>query len=76
MEKLLPTIPINISRTPRKIENIYIVAYCSLDEIKAYTELFKEFCDVFSWMYNKMKRIDPCIVKHEIETYPNDKLVQ
>ena len=76
MENLSPTIPINISLTPRKIEKFYIVVYCSPDEIKAYTELFKEFCDVFSWLYDKMPRIDPWIVEHMTETYPNDKLVQ
>ena len=34
MENLLPTIPINISRVPGKIENIYIRVDCSPDEIK------------------------------------------
>ena len=41
MANLSPTIPINISRTPGKIENVYIGAYCSLNEVEAFTKLFK-----------------------------------
>ena len=40
MENLSPTIPINISRDPKKVENVYIGVDCSPDEIKEYTELF------------------------------------
>ena len=49
MEKLSPTIPINISRDPSKVENFYIGESCSPDDIKEYTELFKEFHDIFAW---------------------------
>ena len=76
MANLSPTIPINISHDPGKIENIYIGVSCSPDEIKEYTELFKEFRDVFAWSYKEMPSIDPRIVKHEIKTYPNAKPVQ
>ena len=69
MDKLSPTIPINISRTPRKIENVYVGADCSPNEIDAYTKLFKEFRDVFAWSYDEMPCIDPHIVEHEIKTY-------
>ena len=41
MANLSPTIPINISRDPRKVENIYIGVDCFPDEIKDYTKLFK-----------------------------------
>ena len=41
MANLSPTIPINISRDPGKVENVYIGAECSPDEIKEYTALFK-----------------------------------
>ena len=51
MANLSPTIPINISHDPGKVKNVYIGAGCSPDEIKEYTELFKEFCDIFSWSY-------------------------
>ena len=36
-----PTIPINISHDPGKIENVYIGAECSHAEIQEYTDLFK-----------------------------------
>ena len=49
MVKISPTIPINISRDPSKIENVYIGAECSHAKIQEYTELFKEFHDVFTW---------------------------
>ena len=68
--------PINISRKPGTIENVYIGAECSHAEILEYTELFKEFCDVFAWSYDEMPGIDPWIVKHEINTYPNAKHVR
>ena len=51
MANLSPMIPINISHDLGKIENVYIGACCSLDEIKDYIELFKEFCDIFTWSY-------------------------
>ena len=75
MENISPTIPINISRDPGRIENVYIGTECSHAEIQEYTELFKEFCDVFAWSYDEMLGIDPCIVEHEIKTYPNAKPV-
>ena len=48
----------------------------SPNKIKEYTELFKEFCDIFTWSYKEMPGIDPRIVEHEIKTYPNTKTVQ
>ena len=51
MANLSPTIPINISRDPSKVENVYIGVYCSLDEIKEYTDLSKELHDIFSYSY-------------------------
>jgi hypothetical protein len=49
METITETIPINISRTPGVMENVFIRDDCSLEEIQIYTDLFKEFHDVFSW---------------------------
>jgi hypothetical protein len=43
MESISPTITIDMSRIPGKIENVYIGVDCSLEEILIYTELFKEF---------------------------------
>ena len=51
MANLSPTIPINIFHDHGKIENVYIGVGCSLDEIKEYTEMFKEFHDIFTWSY-------------------------
>ena len=41
MVNISPTIPINISHDPGKIENLYIGAECSHAKIQEYTELFK-----------------------------------
>ena len=62
MVNLSPTIPINISCDPGKVENVYIGVSCSLDEIKEYTDLFKEFHDIIAWSYEKIPGIDPHIV--------------
>jgi hypothetical protein len=43
MESISPTITIDMSRIPGKIENVYIGVDCSPEEILIYTELFKEF---------------------------------
>ena len=75
MANISLTIPINISRDLGRIENLYIGAECSHVEIQEYTELFKEFHDIFAWSYDEMPGIDPCIVEHEIKTYPNAKPV-
>ena len=41
MMNLSPTIPIDISQTPRNIENVYMGADCSPDEVDEYTKIFK-----------------------------------
>jgi len=65
------TIPINISRTPNIVENIFVGVDCPLEEIQIYTELFKYFGDIFSWYYEEMLGIDPRIIEYNIKTYPN-----
>ena len=62
MANLSPTIHINISRVPGKVENVYIGVDCSPDEIKECIELFKEFRDMFAWSYGEMSGIYPRIV--------------
>jgi hypothetical protein len=76
MVTIAATIPINISRNPGVVENVFVGADCSPEEIQIYTDLFKEFCDVFSWSYEEMPGIDPKIVEHEITTYPDAKPVR
>jgi len=58
------------------IENLFIRIECSPEEVQIYTDLFKEFRDVFTWYYEEMPGIDPSIVQHEIKTYENAKLVR
>jgi hypothetical protein len=76
MANISETILINISKTPGIMENVFISADYSPKEICMYTSLFKEFCDVFSWSYEEMLGIDPCIVEHEIRMYENAKPVR
>jgi hypothetical protein len=71
-----PTISIDISYTPGKIESVNIGVDFSLEEFFIYTDLFKEFRDVFSWSYEDMSWIDPRIVEHEIRTYPDAKPIR
>jgi hypothetical protein len=75
MAAIAEMIPIDISRTPGITENVLVGVDFSPEEIRIYTDLFKEFCDIFSWSYEEMPGIDPRIFKHEITTYPNAKLV-
>jgi len=76
MDNISKMIPINISRNPYIMENVFIGAICTPKEIRLFTSLFKEFRDVFTWSYEEMSGIDPSIVEHEIKTYPNAKHVQ
>jgi hypothetical protein len=48
MEIIATMIPIDISRTLGIMENFFVGADCSPGEIQTYTELFKEFCNVFA----------------------------
>jgi hypothetical protein len=75
METITKTIPINISRTLGIVENVFVGADCSPEEIQIHTDLFKEFCDIFAWSYVEIPGIDPKIVEHEIMTYLDAKIV-
>eukprot|EP00253_Pinus_taeda_P022042 PITA_22042 len=68
--------PINISIKPGIVENTHIGVSYSLDEIRVYTNLFEEFCDVFAWSYEEISGIDLAIVVHKIPMYPNVKPVR
>jgi hypothetical protein len=43
MTSIYSTVQIDISHTPRKVENVNIGEDCSLEEILIYIEFFKEF---------------------------------
>jgi len=73
MVSIVATIPINISKTLGIMENELVGEYCSLEEIRVYTKLFKEFRDNFSLSCEEMPDIDPRIVEHKITTYPDVK---
>jgi hypothetical protein len=64
MATIAEMIPINISRNPGVVENVFVGADCSPEEIQIYTDLFKEFRDVFAWSYEAIPDIDPQSVDH------------
>ena len=41
------------------------------EEVNAYTALFQEFRDIFGWSYTKMPGLDPFIMEHHIDTWPD-----
>ena len=47
MANISVAIPINISANPNAMENVYIGANCSPEEISIYMALFKESHDIF-----------------------------
>ena len=63
METIAETIPINISWNHGVVENVFIGADCSPEEIQIYMDLFKEFHDVFALSYEEMPGINPKIVE-------------
>jgi hypothetical protein len=48
MATIAETIPINISQNHGIVENVFVEADCSPEEIQIYTDIFKEFLDVFA----------------------------
>ena len=48
MVNISPTIKINISTNSEIVEEIMLGAYCSPEEVNAYTAHFQEFCDIFA----------------------------
>ena len=48
MVTIAATIPINISWNPGIMENVFVGVAFSFEEIQIYTDLFKEFRDVFA----------------------------
>jgi hypothetical protein len=75
MEIIAETVPIDISRTPGIVDNVFFREDCSPEEIRIYTYLFKEFHDIFAWSYKEMPGIDPRIIEHDIMNYIDAKSV-
>ena len=67
----LPTIKLNISTKTGIVEEIMLGASCYSKEVASYKALFQEFCDIFYWYYTKIPRLDPSIIEHHIDTWPN-----
>ena len=51
MANISQTIPIDISNKLDVIENIFIRADFTPEEIKIYTTIFKKYHDIFAWSY-------------------------
>jgi hypothetical protein len=75
MANISPTIKIDISIKNGVVEEITIGAACTPQEITAYKTLFQEYRDIFVWSYTEMPGLDPSIVKHRIDTWPDITLV-
>jgi hypothetical protein len=71
MANISPTIKIDISIKNDIVEEITIGAACTPQEITAYTTLFQEYRDIFAWSYMEMPSLDPSIVEHHIDTWPD-----
>jgi hypothetical protein len=71
LANISPTIKIDISIKPGIVEEIIIGAACTPQEIAAYKSLFQEFRDIFAWSYTEMPGLDPSIVEHRIDTWPD-----
>jgi hypothetical protein len=57
VEIIEETIPIDISRTPGVMENIFLEAYCSVEEIHIYTELFEECATFFPGLMRRFQAL-------------------
>jgi hypothetical protein len=71
LANISPTIKINISIKNGIIKEIIIGAACTPQEITAYKALFQEYRDIFAWSYMEMSGLDPSIVEHRIDTWPD-----
>jgi hypothetical protein len=71
LANISPTIKIDISIKDGIVEDIIIGAACTPQEITAYKALFQEYRDIFAWSYTEMPGLDPSIVEHRIDTWPN-----
>jgi hypothetical protein len=71
MANISPTIKIDISVKPNVVEEITWGKHAPLEEIIAYKALFQEYRDVFSWSYTEIPGLDPTIVEHRIDTWPD-----
>ena len=76
MANISPVIKIDIAAPGGTPELIALGASCTAQEVEEYKTLFKEFCDVFAWSYTEMPGLDPAIIEHHIDTWPDVPLVR
>jgi hypothetical protein len=76
MANISPTLKIDISFKPwHNRRNHHRHHLLSREEITSYKSLFQEFWDVFAWSYIEIIILDPTIVEHHIDTWPDVTLV-
>jgi hypothetical protein len=63
--KVDESISLNIG-TPDSPKNVNIGAQCTNEEELKFTELLREFQDVFAWSYEDLHGFDPTLIKHAI----------
>ena len=71
MANISPVIQIDIAAPGGTPELITLGASCSKQEIEEYNKLFREFRDVFARSYTEMPGLDPAIIEHHIDTWPD-----
>jgi hypothetical protein len=71
LANISPTIKIDISIKQGIVEEIIIGAACTPQKIATYKALFQEYRDIFAWSYTEMPCLDPSIVEHRINTWPD-----
>jgi hypothetical protein len=75
MANISSTIKIDISIKNGIVEEISIGGACTPQEITTYKSLFQEYRDIFVWSYIEIPGIDPSIIEHLINTWPDITLV-
>ena len=71
MANISPTIKIDNSTNSNIVEEIMLWASRSSEEVHAYTTRFQEFCDIFAWSYTEIPSLDPSIMEHHIDRWPD-----
>ena len=71
MANISPTIKINISTNLEVVEEMMLGASYSPEEVTTYKALFQEFRNIFAWSYTKIPGLDPSIMEHHINTWPD-----
>ena len=71
MANISPVIQIDLAAPRGTPELITLGASCSEQDIEEYKKLFREFRDVFAWSYTEMPSLDPAIIAHHIDTWPD-----